>query len=75
MASERLLRPPSLSEFEQYSDPGGEEPYLPDSIYQQLDYLERTLTYAIFAEEEGDSYDEVSEDEDPLDLSAPPPDS
>lgn len=60
---------------QKYPIPGGEEPYLPDSIYQQLDYLERTLTYAIFAEEEGDSYDEVSEDEDPLDLSAPPPDS
>lgn len=55
-------------------DPGGmvgEEPFLPETIYQRLDYLE---TYALF-EREGESYDDLSEDEEQLDLTAPPPES
>lgn len=49
----------------------GEEPYLPETIYQRLDYLD---SYALF-EREGESYDDLSEDEEQLDLTAPPPES
>ena len=69
MAEDRLLRPPSFSEQQDYlSDPGGEEPFFPDTIYQRLDYLE---SYALFQHQD----DDVSEDEDQLDLTAPPPES
>lgn len=67
MASERLLRPPSLSD--QYSE-DGEEIFIPESIYAQLQYIE---SYG-YADDE-DSYEDMSDEEAALDLSAPPPDS
>lgn len=70
MASDRLLRPPSISD--QFSD-DGDELNIPESIYAQLQYLE--VTYGRFAGDEEDSYDELSEEEGALDLSAPPPES
>ena len=70
-----MLRPPSYSEqlADHMSDPGGDEPYLPETIYQRLDYLD---SYALFQQQqENEMYDDASEDEDQLDLTAPPPES
>ena len=73
MATEGLLRPPSISDQQDLlSDPGGDEPFFPDTIYQRLDYLD---SYALFHQQEGESYDDLSEDEEQLDLTAPPPES
>lgn len=69
MASERFLRPSSYSD--QCSE-DGDELLLPQSIYAQLHYLEETYRYV---EADEDSYDETSDEEAALDLSAPPPES
>ncbi len=74
MATEGLLRPPSMSDSQDLlSDPGGDDAFFPETIYQRLDYLD---SYALFNQEEGESYDDLSEDDDEqLDLTAPPPES
>ena len=72
MATDHLFRPPSEPP-DHLSESGGDELFFPESTYQRLDQLERN--YAVFQEEEGESYEEVSEDEEHLDLTAPPPES
>ena len=67
--AERFLRPSSY--LETYSE-DGDELLLPQSIYAQLQYLETTYGYV---DGEEDSYDETSDEEGALDLSAPPPES
>lgn len=62
------LRPPSLTD--QYSDQD-DEIFLTDGLYAKLHCWD---TYGGYGDEE-DSYDDISDEEGGLDLSAPPPES
>lgn len=69
-----MLGPPPVGEDGNSDD--GEDDLIPATIYQRLDLIENRMeTYALFAAAEDDSYEEVSEDEEGLDLTAPPPES
>ena len=72
-----MLSPPSVGDGADGYSEEGDEDLIPATIYQRLDQIENRMdAYALFAAAvDDDSYDEISEDEEGLDLTAPPPES